>query len=185
MTDKIIVLNNCLIKLSDFRNVRFVERGKPVNPEKSLCWRKIWPGWLFNFKWWCESMPAVIGHYPWCIRTYRYMYVDEVMENLFSLYCSTWHAVRKCLWDFFRLSKWKPQKKLSRSYLQRKKMEKRRQKEFLTTWECLYCMQENFTTVAIVCHIRYESFAVLQNVFGISALSKWRRWKPFEETVYK
>ena len=91
--------------------------------------------------------------------------------------CIVQHGTRfwKCLWDFFRLSKWKPQKKLSRSYLQRKKMEKRRQKEFLTTWECLYCMQENFTTFAIVCHIRYESFAVLQNVFGISALSKWRR----------
>ena len=95
--------------------------------------------------------------------------------------CIVQHGTRfwKCLWDFFRLSKWKPQKKLSRSYLQRKKMEKRRQKEFLTTWECLYCMQENFTTVAIVCHICCESLAVLQNVFGIFALSKWRRWKTF------
>lgn len=35
MTDK-IKIKKCLIKLSNFRNVRFVERGKQVNPEKSL-----------------------------------------------------------------------------------------------------------------------------------------------------
>ena len=64
-------------------------------------------------------------------------------------------------------------------------MEKRKQKEFLTTWECLNCMQENFTTVAIVCH-RYEILAVLQNVFAIILL--WASEdveKLFEETVYK
>ena len=176
MTDKIIVFKNCLIKLSNFRNVRFVERGKPVNPEKSLSWRKIRPG----FKLRCESMPAVIGHYPWSVRTYRYMYT-WMMSSKTCFLCVLQHGARfrKCMWDFFRLSRWKPRKKLSRSYLQRKKMEKRRQKEFLTTWECLYYMQENFTTVAIVCRVRYESLAVLQNVFGISALSKWRRWKTF------
>ena len=43
----------------------------------------------------------------------------------------------KCLWDYFGLSKWKPRKKVSRSYLLTRKMEKSRQKEFLTTWECL------------------------------------------------
>ena len=112
MTDKIIVLKNCLIKLSNFRNVKFVERGKSVNPEKSLCWRKIRPGWLFNFKQWCESMPAVIGHYPWSIRTYRYMYMDEVMENLFSLYCSTWHAVSKMFVRFFQIKQVKASKKV-------------------------------------------------------------------------
>ena len=112
MTDKIIVLKTCLIKLSNFRNVRFVERGKPVNPEKSLFWRKIRPGWLFNFKQWCESMPAVIGHYPWSIRTYRYMYMDEVMENLFSLYCSTWHAVSKMFVRFFQIKQVKASKKV-------------------------------------------------------------------------
>ena len=37
MTDK-IKIKKCLIKLSKFNfgNVRFVERGKQVNPEKSL-----------------------------------------------------------------------------------------------------------------------------------------------------
>ena len=40
-------------------------------------------------------------------------------------------------------------------------------------------LQENFTTVAIVCH-RYERLAVLQNIL----IKKKRRWKRFEETVY-
>ena len=35
------------------------------------------------------------------------------------------------------ISKWKAGKKFSRGYLQRRKMKKQRQKEFLTTWECL------------------------------------------------
>ena len=64
-------------------------------------------------------------------------------------------------------------------------MEKRRQKEFLTTWECLNCMQENFTTVAIVCY-RYERLAVLQNTFAIIVL--WASEdveKLFEETFRK
>ena len=64
-------------------------------------------------------------------------------------------------------------------------MEKRRQKEFLTTWECLNCMQENFTTVAIVCY-RYERLAVLQNTFAIILL--WASEdveKLFEETFRK
>ena len=64
-------------------------------------------------------------------------------------------------------------------------MEKRRQKEFLKTWECLNCMQENFTTVAIVCY-RYERLAVLQNTFAIILL--WASEdveKLFEETFRK
>ena len=143
---------------------------------KSLCWRKIRPGWLCNFKQWCESMPTMIGRYPWSIRTYRYSTCTWMMSWKTCFLCIVQHGARfrKCLWEVFRLSRWKPWKKLSRSYLQRTKMEKRRQKEFLTTWECLYCMQENFKPVAIVCHVRYESCAVLQNVFAISALSKWR-----------
>ena len=60
--------------------------------------------------------------------------------------------------------KWKLRKKFSRSYLQRRNMEKRRPNQLLTTWQCL--LQEIFTTVAIVCP-RYERLAVLQNVFAI------------------
>ena len=49
----------------------------------------------------------------------------------------------KCLWHYFGLSKRKPRKKISRSYLQTRKMEKWRQKEFLTTWECLNCKKSS------------------------------------------
>ena len=57
-------------------------------------------------------MPAVIGHYPWSIRTYRYMYMDEVMENLFSLYRSTWHTVSKMFVRFFQVKQVKASKKV-------------------------------------------------------------------------
>ena len=63
-------------------------------------------------------------------------------------------------------------------------MEKRREKEFLTTWECLNCMQENFTTVAIVCH-RYERLAVLQIVSTIILLLASKDVEKLLETVYK
>ena len=131
MNDKIIVLKNCLIKLSNFRNIRFVERGKPVNPEKSLCWRNIQPGWLLKVKQWCESMPAVIGHYPWAIRTYRYMYMDEVMENLFFLYCSTWHAVSKIFVRFFQIKQVKASKKVEQELFTKKENGKTETKRVL------------------------------------------------------
>ena len=131
MNDKIIVLKNCLIKLSNFRNIRFVERGKPVNPEKSLCWRNIQPGWLLKVKQWCESMPAVIGHYPWAIRTYRYMYMDEVMENLFFLYCSTWHAVSKIFVRFFQIKQVKASKKVEQGLFTKKENGKTETKRVL------------------------------------------------------
>ena len=46
------------------------------------------------------------------------------------------------LWDYFEflISKWKPRKKFSRSYLQGRNLDKWSQKEFLmTTWEYLNC----------------------------------------------
>ena len=39
----------------------------------------------------------------------------------------------------FRIKQVKASKKFSRSYLQRRKIKKRRQKEFLKTWLCLNC----------------------------------------------
>ena len=50
------------------------------------------------------------------------------------------HGTRlwKCWWDYFEFSRCNPPKDFSRSYLQRRKMENRRQKENLTTcWEFL------------------------------------------------
>ena len=53
--------------------------------------------------------------------------------------CFVQHGARfwKCSWDYFGLSKWNPRKKFKRSYFQETKMEKRGQKELLTTLECL------------------------------------------------
>ena len=63
-------------------------------------------------------------------------------------------------------------------------MEKRRQKKFLTIWECLN-HKKIFTTVAIVCY-RHGRLAVLQNVFAIILLCATKDVeKRFEETVYK
>ena len=47
--------------------------------------------------------------------------------------------------------------------------EETEKKEPLTTCECLYKLQEIFTTVAIVCH-RYARLAVLQNGVAIILL---------------
>ena len=57
---------------------------------------------------------------------------------------------------------------MSRSYLQRRKMEKRGQKALLSTLKSPK-LQEIFTTVAIVCH-RYEGLAVFRNIFAIVLL---------------
>ena len=48
-----------------------------------------------------------------------------------------WYAVWKCLLGYFGLGKRENREKFNRSYLQRRKMEKRSQEEFLTTCECL------------------------------------------------
>ena len=55
--------------------------------------------------------------------------MDDVTGNLLSLFCSTWRAVLKM---FVRLVRIKAieslENRLSKSYLQRRKMEKRREK---------------------------------------------------------
>ena len=68
----------------------------------------------------------------------EYRYMNDITRNLFSLFCSTWHAVLKMLVRLFRIEASESYgKKFSRSYLQGRKMEKRRPKKLLTTWQCL------------------------------------------------
>ena len=81
--------------------------------------------------------------------------MDDVTENLFSLFCSTWLAVFKMFVRLYRIKASKSLKKISRSYLQRRKIEKRRQKEVFKNLR-MPKLQEIFTTVANVCH-RYET----------------------------
>ena len=78
---------------------------------------------------------AVIGRCPWSIRVQingcrQGKLVFFVLFNM----ARGFENVCEIISD---QSKWKPRKKLSRSYLQRRKMENQRQKELLTTWECL------------------------------------------------
>ena len=75
------------------------------------------------------------------------------------------------------LSKWKPRKKISRSYLQRKKNGETETK-FKRALHNLRMpkLQEIFTTVAIVCH-RYETRCFAKSFRHFSALSKKRRSK--------
>ena len=124
---------------------------------------------------------AVTGRCPWpiTVQIHGWRQRKLVSFDLFNI-ARGFENVCEIISD---QSKWKPRKKLIKSYLQRRKMENQRQKELLTTWECP--KKETFTTVDIVCHC-YERLAVLQNVFGIIML--WARKdveKLFEETVYK
>ena len=68
----------------------------------------------------------------------EYRYIDDVTRSLVCLFCSTWRAVLKMFVRLFRIkASWILRKKFNRSYLQETKMEKRGQKELLTTLECL------------------------------------------------
>ena len=67
----------------------------------------------------------------------EYRYMDDVRGNLFPLFCSTWRGFENVCEIISDQSRRKPGKKVSRRYLQRRKMENQRQKELLTTWERL------------------------------------------------
>ena len=61
-------------------------------------------------------------------------YMDDVMETCFLCVVQNGARFWKSLWDYFGQ---KHRKNLSRSYLQRRKMEKRKHKELFTTWKRL------------------------------------------------
>ena len=77
--------------------------------------------------------------------------MDDVTGNLFSLFCSTWHAVLKMFVRLFRIEASESFGKILAGAI-----------DYLTMPK----LQEIFTTVSIVC-LRYETLAVLQNVFAI------------------
>ena len=113
----------------------------------------------------------------------EYRYMDGVSENLFSLFCSTWHAVLKMFVRLFRIEASESfGKRIAGAIYKEEKWRNGDQKSFdYLTMPKL----EIFTTVAIVC-LRYERLAVLQNVFAIILL--WARKegeKRFEEAVHK
>ena len=81
-----------------------------------------------------------------------YRYMDDMMGNLFSkVLFNIAHGFEQVCEIISDLRGWKPRKKFSRSYLQRKK----RQMETKTALDYLRMpkLQEIFTTVAIMCHL--------------------------------
>ena len=80
-------------------------------------------------------MCAVIGRCPWSIRVqiHGWRHGKLVFFVLFNM-ARGFENVCEIISDW---GKWKLQKKFSRSYLQRRKMEKRRSKRLLTTRQCL------------------------------------------------
>ena len=131
--------------------------------------------------------------YMWKLRAlwlvFEFRYTWNVTGSMFVFVCATsastsfcvHHGVRIwiCLWDYFG-----PRITFSWSFLRKRKMEKRRRKEFLTTWECLRSsLNWRWHTWQVFLH---ERLAVLQNVFAIILL--WASEdveKLFEETVYQ
>ena len=78
----------------------------------------------------------------------------------------------------FRIKASESLKNISRSYLQRRKMEKQGQKEPLTTWECQNYKKSSQQLPSCVTATR---LAVLQKYFShYSALSMKRGWKFFQ-----
>ena len=100
------------------------------------------------------------------------MYMDEVMENLFSLYCSTWHAVSKMFVRFFQIKQVKASKKVEQELFTKKENGKTETKRVLNNLRMPILHARKLHNSCHLCHIRYESLAFLQNIFGISALSK-------------
>ena len=87
----------------------------------------------YTMMWMLRALWLVVAH---DLLEYRYM--NDVTGNLFSLFLFNmargFENVCEIISDW---GKWKLRKKFSRSYLQRRKMEKRRPKKLLTTWQCL------------------------------------------------
>ena len=141
-----------------------------------LLWISMLSMYLYND---VNATRAVIGRCPWSIRVQIHGWrhgklVFFVLFNMTRGFENVCEIISDC-------SKWKLWKRFSRSYLQRGKMEKRRPKKLLTTWQCL-----NYKKSSQKLCLRYERLAVLQNVFAITLL--WARKdgeKLFEETVHK
>ena len=132
---------------------------------------------------WMLATSAMIGRCPWSIRVqiHGWRYGKLLYFVLFNMARGFENAYEIIL----DLSKWKPRKKISRSYLQRKKMEKRRQNLKKTLYNLrMPKLQEIFTAVAIVCH-RYETRCFAKCFRHYSALSNKRRCrKKFSKKLY-
>ena len=108
-------------------------------------------------------------------------WVVPATQHLFSLFCSTWHAVLNVCEIISDWGKWKLRKKFSRSYLQRRKMEKRRPKKLLTTWQCLNYKKSSQQLPTCVFATRDSLFCKMFSLLfffeQVSKIKKKLRWK--------
>ena len=68
-----------------------------ANP-RALVGRELWSTRVYTMMWMLRALWLVLAH---DLLEYRYM--DDVTGNLFSLFCSTWHAVLKMFVRLFRI----------------------------------------------------------------------------------
>ena len=104
-------------------------------------------------------------------------YMADVTENLFWLFCSTLRVVLKMFVRLFRVKASESLKKISRTYLQRRKMEKQRQKEPFTTWECLNYKKSSIQFPSCVIGTR---LAVLQMFLPLFCFEEEKTLKIFQ-----
>ena len=79
-------------------------------------------------------------HALWLVVTHDLLedrYMDDVGKLVFFVLFNMARGFENVCEIISDWGKWKLRKKFSRSYLQRRKMEKRRPKKLLTTWQCL------------------------------------------------
>ena len=115
---------------------------------------------------WCYVLWLVAVH---DLLEYRYMKI------CFLCSCFVRHGMRFWKWDYFGLM---PRKKCSRSYLQRRKMEKRRQKELLTTWESLNDKKSSQQLPSCV-------IATRDSLFPLFCFEQEKTFKIFSRKLYK
>ena len=118
---------------------------------------------------------AVIGRCPWSIKVqiHGWRHGKLVFFVLFNM-ARGFENVCEIISDW---GKWKLRKKFSRNYLQRRKMEKRRPKKLLTTWQCLNYKKSSQQLSSCVFATRDSLFCIMFRYY--SSLSKKRRWKTF------
>ena len=117
---------------------------------KSTC-----ANYVYTIMWILHAVLLVVAH-----DLLEYRYVGDVMGNLFLLFCSTFTVVIM----FVRLFQAKASEKLKKKglagaiILQKRKVEKRRRKELLTTWECLNHKQSLQQLPSCVISTRHSLF---------------------------
>ena len=129
---------------------------------------------LHTMMWMLRALWLVVAH---DLLEYRYM--NDVTGNLFSLFLFNmargFENVCEIISDW---GKWKLRKNFSGKYLLRRKMEKRRPKKLLATWQCLNYKKSSQQLPSCVSSLR-ETRCFAKCFRYYSSLSKKRRWKTF------